>query len=338
MTGCSENDTKSQAGVESAARLSSEVERCKDENMDDNGNGNNGSYRYVSVDSPVLSVINHPAFEGFGQFMLPDRSCQAYEDMRLDRINSLLPYHSHIDTNTTVDVINYMIDEGSEGKKIFYDFYTEDQKKQDPSKEPTGLFFFRGEPGAPFAVISPGGGFSYVGSIHEGFPYAREIAKKGYNAFVIQYRVGGEQRATEDLAAAISYIFNHAQTLEVGTEDYSLWGSSAGARMAANIGSYGSAAYNADDLPLPSAVVMAYTAHQGYSENDPPTFVTVSADDPIVNAATVERRNEAVRRVGVEVEYHKYQNAMHGFGLGIGTDAEGWIELAIQFWKDHMTN
>lgn len=306
--------------------------------MDDNGNGNNGSYRYVSVDSPVLSVINHPAFEGFGQFMLPDRSCQAYEDMRLDRINSLLPYHSHIDTNTTVDVINYMIDEGSEGKKIFYDFYTEDQKKQDPSKEPTGLFFFRGEPGAPFAVISPGGGFSYVGSIHEGFPYAREIAKKGYNAFVIQYRVGGEQRATEDLAAAISYIFNHAQTLEVGTEDYSLWGSSAGARMAANIGSYGSAAYNADDLPLPSAVVMAYTAHQGYSENDPPTFVTVSADDPIVNAATVERRNEAVRRVGVEVEYHKYQNAMHGFGLGIGTDAEGWIELAIQFWKDHMTN
>ena len=68
------------------------------------------------------------------------------------------------------------------------------------------MFFFRGKPGAPFAVISPGGGFSYVGSIHEGFPLAVALSQKGYNAFVLQYRVGGETIACEDLAAALSYI------------------------------------------------------------------------------------------------------------------------------------
>jgi hypothetical protein len=53
-----------------------------------------------------------------------------------------------------------------------------------------GLFFFRGKSGAPFAVVSPGGGFAYVGFVHEGFPYAVEINKRGYNAFVLNHEFG----------------------------------------------------------------------------------------------------------------------------------------------------
>ncbi len=75
-------------------------------------------------------------------------------------------------------------------------------------------------------------GFSYVGSLHEGFPLALEISKKGYNAFVIRYRIDSGQKATEDLAAAISYIFKNKESLKVTSVDYSLWGGSAGARMA----------------------------------------------------------------------------------------------------------
>lgn len=141
-----------------------------------------------------------------------------------------------------------------------------------PAKESTGLFFFRGKPGAPFAIICPGGGFSYVGSIHEGFPYAIELNKKGYNGFVLQYRVGGERAACEDLAAALSYIFQNADMLRVSTKDYSLWGSSAGARMAARLGSFGASGYGGNELVRPRTVVMAYTGHADFSRNDPPTF------------------------------------------------------------------
>lgn len=110
--------------------------------------------------------------------------------------------------------LNRVIDDVGKGRTVFYDFYTEAQKRADPTKEQTGLFFFRGKPGAPFAVISPGGGFSYVGSVHQGFPYAVEISNKGYNAFVLKYRAGhGGAVATQDLAAAISYIFENADTL-----------------------------------------------------------------------------------------------------------------------------
>jgi acetyl esterase/lipase len=232
-----------------------------------------------------------------------------------------------------VTALNRMIDEASTGKTVFYEFYTGTQKQQ-ASRENTGLFFFRGKPGAPFAVISPGGGFAYVGAVHEGFPYAAAISQKGYNAFVLRYRAEqGGAIATQDLAAALSYIFRNAKMLGVSTEDYSLWGSSAGARMAAAIGSHGVAHFGGDDLPKPSAVVMAYTGHADYSSQEPPTFVVVGEQDGIAPPSAMERRIAALRQAGTVVEYHKYKNLGHGFGLGTGTSAEGWIDDAIRFWE-----
>lgn len=142
-----------------------------------------------------------------------------------------------------------MIDEAASGKTVFCRFYSEAQRQQQPARRNTGLFFFRGSPGAPLAVISPGGGFSYVASVHEGFPYAAAISMKGYNAFVLRYRAGsGGTVATQDLAAAVSYILGNAETLGVSTKGYSLWGSSAGARMAAAVGSHGVANYGGGDV------------------------------------------------------------------------------------------
>ncbi len=68
--------------------------------------------------------------------------------------------------------------------------------------------------------------------IQDSFPHALELSKKGYNAFALIYRPGA-QTACEDLARAIQFIFEHAEELEVDTSCYSLWGGSAGARMAA---------------------------------------------------------------------------------------------------------
>lgn len=225
---------------------------------------------HLSTHSSLRDLLNHPAFAGFGPQLLPWDDRAYDEDMPLSRIGSLLPYHSHVDPETVTSALNRMIDDVGSGKTVFYSFYTEAQKREEPSRSVTGLFFFRGRPGAPFAVISPGGGFSYVGSVHEGFPYAAEISSKGYNAFVLRYRAGhGAAVATQDLAAAVSYIFSHAKMLGVRTDDYSLWGSSAGARMAAAIGPHGVAIYGGSNLPRPAVVVMAYTAHLDHSSHDP---------------------------------------------------------------------
>ena len=149
---------------------------------------------HLTIDASIRDLLSHAAFAGFGRLILPwdDR---AYDgSMRLSNIGALLPYHSHVNPGDVVTALNRMIDDASTGKTVFYEFYTGAQKQQQPSRENTGLFFFRGKPGAPFAVISPGGGFAYVGSVHEGFPYAAAISQKGYNAFVLRYRAGSWRR------------------------------------------------------------------------------------------------------------------------------------------------
>jgi acetyl esterase/lipase len=289
---------------------------------------------HLTADDTILDLLNHPAFAGFGRLLLPwdDRT---YDDrVRLRDVGSLLPYHTHVDPATVVGGLNHMIDDVNTGKTVFYEFYTDEEKQEQRARSNTGLFFFRGRPGAPFAVISPGGGFSYVGSVHEGFPYAVAISKQGYNAFVLRYRAGsGGATATRDLAAAISYVFRNAQRLGVGTEGYSLWGSSAGARMAAAIGSHGVASFGGDVLPKPSAVVMAYTGHSESSADEPSTFVVVGEQDGIAPPSVMERRVAALRKTGTDVEFHLYNGLGHGFGPGTGTSAAGWLDRAIRFWE-----
>jgi len=293
-----------------------------------------GSTGHLSTRSTIGEIVRHPSFAGFGHLILPWDGRTYDESLPLTRVGSLLPYHGHVDPQTVASALNRVIDDAADGQTVFYRFYTEAETQEEPTRAHTGLFFLRGKPGAPFAVVCPGGGFSYVASVHEGFPHAVAISSRGLNAFVLRYRAGhGGTVATQDLAAALSFIFRNAERLGVGTTGYSIWGSSAGARMAAAIGSYGVARYGGDDLPRPTAVVMAYTALQDHSSGDPPTFVVVGDRDGIAPPATMLRRVEALRRSGTPVEYHEYEGVGHGFGLGTGTSAEGWVTEAIRFWE-----
>jgi acetyl esterase/lipase len=289
---------------------------------------------HLGVESTVGELLRHRAFAGFAGLILPWDDRAYDEKMPLTRLGELLTYHSHVDAETVASALNRMIDEVSRGRTVFYRFCSEVERKQEPARENTGLFFFRGRPGAPFAVISPGGGFSYVGSVHEGFPHAAAISSKGYNALVLRYRAGhGEAVATRDLAAAITYIHRNAKTLRVGTKGYSLWGSSAGARMAAAVGSHGLVSHGGGDVPKPATVVMAYTGHSDHASVEPPTFVVVGRDDRIASPAVMEKRAQALRSVGTLVEYHEYEGLGHGFGVGTKTRAEGWVFEAIRFWE-----
>jgi acetyl esterase/lipase len=296
------------------------------------------TYNHLTTNNYISDIVNHPAFKGFGELLLPRGNNSGYYNTMLSDIGSLMPYHSHVDPDIVVDALNHMIDDINAGKTIFYDIYSDEQKRQDPGKKYTGLFFFHGNPNAPFAIVCPGGGFSYVGSLHEGFPIAQEISKKGFNVFVIRYRIGSGQKATEDLAAAISFIFRNSETFKVSTRNYSVWGGSAGARMAGDIALGGVAAYGGSDIPKPAAAVIAYTGQSTFSRDFSPAFITVAANDGIANVNIVERRVENLRNAGVDVEYRRYESAGHGFGLGTGTDAEGWLDLAVRFWQRHINN
>jgi hypothetical protein len=224
------------------------------------GTGDSAKIKILTLNSTVTDIINYPAFSGYGIQLLPWNNDRNNPETPVTNIASLMPYHEYVKPQVVLNALNYMIDEVNKGKTIFYDFYTDTQKKDEPDKNNTGLFFFRGNQGtsgsnAPFVLVIPGGGYSYVGSLHEGFPIAVELAKKGYNAFVIKYRPS-RQHITVDTTAALSYILDHAVSLGVNTDDYSLWGFSAGGNPAYNICLSSTAAYGGGNFPKPCTAVL----------------------------------------------------------------------------------
>ena len=55
--------------------------------------------------------------------------------------------------------------------------------------------------------------------------------------------------------------------------------------------------------------------------------------DWIANWRTMERRLQALQDLGIPTEFHHYPGLPHGFGLGTGTVAEGWLDEAVAFWE-----
>ena len=285
-----------------------------------------------TTNTKIYDVISDEVFEDYGRLIFPVDSGY-YSGDTLGELS--LTWYSNIDPNKTVEISNYIKSHAKAGETIFYDIYSDEEKADDPEKKDTGLFFFRGDPGERFAICNAGGGFAYVGAMHDSFPHALELSKKGYNAFALIYRPGA-QTACEDLARAIAFIFDHADELEVNTDCYSLWGGSAGGRMTAYLSSYGTESFGEKIYPRPCTAVIQYTGHSEYTGNDPPTFMCVGENDGIASWRTMESRANAMKAAGIDTEFHKYSGLSHGFGLGTGTVAEGWLDDAVQFWEKQM--
>ena len=206
----------------------------------------------------------------------------------------------------------------------------------DPIFEGYGRLIFPtvfGRPPRSMPLEDAGGGFYYVGSIHESLPHALELSRRGYNGFALVYRTRTADATCEDLARALTVIFSNAEKLGADTAGYSLWGGSAGARIAAYVGAYGTGAFREPSLPHAAAVIMQYTGHSQYSRQDPPTYACVGGRDGIADWRVMKRRLECLKTFGIDTEFHLYPELRHGFGLGLGTEAEGWIDDAVSFWE-----
>ena len=286
-----------------------------------------------SENTLLSDIMNDPVFGDFGRLLLPQSN---YTGTTLSDLS--ITWYGHPDTAKSVEVINALKSQAQTGQQIFYDIYTDEEKAEDSSLNDTGLFYFKGEPGAKFAVCNAGGGWIFVGTMQDSFPHALELSKMGYNAFALIYRPG-VPTAYQDLGRALDFIHTHADELEVDTSDYSLWGGSAGARMAATLGNadYLQQYTDRSDIGQAAAVIMQYTGYTYTSKTDAPTYACVGTSDGIANWKTMQSRLQTLESYGIPTEFHAYEGLPHGFGLGTGTVADGWIYDAVTFWEEQFS-
>lgn len=289
----------------------------------------------MNADTTVEEVISCEEFRDFGKYIFP-RLSDDEKKIPLSHLTPLYPRCSCLNTVITLKVLSFMSERASR-ERIFYNLYTDAERKRDPDKTDAGLFYFRGLPGAPFAIISPGETTYGLTSLHESLPAAMLLNESGFHVFSLHYRSGNKGTACEDLATAITFAFEHATHFCFDTERYALWGSGTGADIAAYLTSYGPHAFGGGHHPRPGLLVMQYTPHHNHTRQEPPTFACVGEDDPLCDWQIMKHRIDALAECGIHTEFHKYPRIGHGFGLGIGSSAESWFHDASVFWKRHLS-
>jgi len=189
-------------------------------------------------------------------------------------------------------------------------------------------------------------------STKEGTEIAEWLAKQGFTAFVLQYRVPKKQEgALMDIQRAIRLIRKDANIYGLKSNKLGVIGFSAGGSLSARAATHDakksySPIDKTDSLSCrPDFVLLIYPAYldQGtnrtltpeliVNQNTPPMFIFATADDTHSNSALV--MTKALRDAKVPVEMHLLAKGGHGYGLRSGNNAgEIWPKLAETWLKN----
>ena len=208
----------------------------------------------------------------------------------------------------------------------------------DHVRNPTITFYRPAAPNGAAVLIAPGGGYTRVWYDKEGDDFGRWLAREGFLAAAITYRLpqdgwaAGYDTPLQDGQRALKLLRReapHAKLFGMGF--------SAGGYLVAALGLRGAETFYprvdaADDLDAkldgvaPIYPVLdtldadkphdPFTAlHPRVTANAPPMFFAHAADDPRVPAANTVRMHEALRAAGVASELHVFEKGGHGFAM-----------------------
>lgn len=164
----------------------------------------------------------------------------------------------------------------------------------------------------------------------------------------------------EDVARVMKYIIENYSELYIS--DYLLMGFSAGGHLAGiwatkqgypryNLSKpkFLSLTYPVIDLSLKKGVTRAnclgencseeevkkYSVHTNVDENYPETYLWQGRNDQCISFENSVIMDKALTENNVKHKYVVYDDTCHGFGVGKGTCAEGWIDDMLKFFNEN---
>jgi len=238
---------------------------------------------------------------------------------------------------------------------------------------PTLVYFrpAKARPRGAAMVILPGGGYRFLAP-HEGAGYARWLARNGYHAFVLNYRLGSRGYRhpvmLTDAARAIRLVRYHAARWRIAPNRVGIIGSSAGGHLAALLATLRTGeTLKVDDPgerenPRPDLAVLCYpvitmgawahadsraallgsrsplrlrrqvSAEFRVTRRTPPCFIWHTVADDAVPVENSLLFASALRRQRVSFELHLYAEGGHGLGLGRN---HPWAQACLR-WLDRQ--
>lgn len=202
-------------------------------------------------------------------------------------------------------------------------------------------------------LICAGGAFQFRSDENEGTPVAEELANRGYQSFVVNYRLlpYTQEEGALDLARAVRFVRKNADVYGIDENDIAVMGFSAGGILAGEMllnfdGLVNGTVLDIDYVPDALDEVSADAAADGmiYSfygrlsvgstdvemlraGNLPPTFYCYGTRDPFYEQFLANA--DAVEAAGVQVERLQLDGRPHGFGY-----REDWFDAYDSFLTD----
>lgn len=206
-------------------------------------------------------------------------------------------------------------------------------------------------------LICAGGAFQFRSDENEWTPVAGELASRGYQSFVVNYRLRPytQEEGALDLARAVRFVRKNADIYGISENDIAVMGFSAGGILAGEMllhydGLVNGTALDAEYVPDALDEISADAAADGmiYSfygrlsvgstdvdmlraGNLPPTFYCYGTRDPFYEQFLANA--DAVEAAGVRVERLQLEDRPHGFGY-----RENWFDAYDAFLADVFSN
>lgn len=204
-------------------------------------------------------------------------------------------------------------------------------------------------------LVFPGGAYAEICNDREGEPIALAFLAQGFNAFVLHYSIGGEDRVyplqLREVALAMKHIKDNAEEYRIDPDELFTVGFSAGGHLAASSGVFWKRpevtkgldipfGYNKPRGVMPIYPVINPEGH-GFSfvmllgtdnatkeqldyvsvdrhvdRDSSPAFIMHTAEDEGVDVRNTISLAMSYANAGVPFEMHIYPNGPHGIALG----------------------
>ena len=325
----------------------------------------------ITTQTTMTAIHQHPSLVGAG---IMTYSKDKFFPQRQKWANKTLgEYVGSWVAEDCAEGLTLSIENYTAGVQVTYTIYADEEIAADASKGCAEIYYFPAtKPGAKYALILSGNVGTKTAEIKECVSTANQLHQLGYAAFVMRYRTwpaNNDNAPVEDVGRAIRYITDHAEQFGVQTEGYAVLGHSSGGQITGIFGS-DQLGYKKYGVPKPGALILAYavinfsettplyhaavdpcdwgdlryyqlSVSRAVTDDFPPVYFWYGKNDLLLIALNYQLQGPALRRAlqkhGVTYKEVVYNDAAHGIGLANGTEAEGWLYDAIDFWEEQTT-
>jgi len=202
----------------------------------------------------------------------------------------------------------------------------------------------------PVVIVSPGGGYTHIGSTTGRYQLAEWLNEHGISAFVLHYRLPKKRKdAYEDIQRAVRIVRSRAAEWNIDPKRIGVMGTSAGGHLSARVSTgYDTPSYKAvDELDgascKPDFTVLLCPAYMNkknalaeeftVTDKLSPTLMIACKDDGFFIGSEVY--SKALKEAGAPVRTHFFNKGGHGISLkSKHHPLSTWPDLYLQWLRD----